>query len=115
MSCLSESAGYFGPSSVLIQGRGKYRHHFSYIILLLMADPCNHRNENATGNDPRAVGLGLIALLCHTACLLALGVEWFARYYTKASGPGQVRSLLDEIPDKASKTEESAMRRPIQS
>ncbi|EKJ76159.1 hypothetical protein FPSE_03634 [Fusarium pseudograminearum CS3096] len=50
MSCLSESAGYFGPSSVLIQGRGKYRHHFSYIILL-MSDPCNHRNENATGND----------------------------------------------------------------
>ncbi|PTD03169.1 hypothetical protein FCULG_00009457 [Fusarium culmorum] len=108
MSCLSESAGYFGPSSVLIQGRGKYRHHFSYIILL-MADPCNHRNENATGNDPRAVGLGLIALLCHTACLPACLLA------TKASGPGQVRSLLDEIPDKASKTEESAMRRPIQS
>ncbi|KAH7003315.1 hypothetical protein EDB82DRAFT_483281 [Fusarium venenatum] len=38
--------GYFGPSSVLIQGRGKYRHHFSYIILLL-SNPCNHRNENS--------------------------------------------------------------------
>ncbi|CAG1968846.1 unnamed protein product [Fusarium graminearum] len=108
MSCLSESAGYFGPSSVLIQGRGKYRHHFSYIILLLMADPCNHRNENATGNDVGTVQFGVIPSMTSR-------VEWFARYYTKASGPGQVRSLLDEIPDKASKTEESAMRRPIQS
>ncbi|QPC68794.1 hypothetical protein HYE67_011025 [Fusarium culmorum] len=108
MSCLSESAGYFGPSSVLIQGRGKYRHHFSYIILL-MADPCNHRNENATGNDPRAVGLGLIALLCHTACLPACLLACLPACHKS------LRSRSDEIPDKASKTEESAMRRPIQS